>query len=189
MQPEFRLEKRCVTGSRRRSSHRSCCCGEQLLHRLNSQEDRRKATDRARDITGVWRRRLEQEEDIERFRDLAEAMPPIGWLLGAYASLEPETREEAGAGVLFSFMSGMIHAVVTSELAKGMDSELSRYRTPYRRGSSPVAELWWNSLILSTSPSCNGARADRRHDSIYSYVARSWWNDDADRGSRRDGAC
>lgn len=48
-------------------------------------------------------------------------------------------------------MSGMIHAVVTSEL-EGMDSELSRYRTPYRRGSSPVAELWWNSLISMFRP-------------------------------------
>ncbi|WP_062837312.1 DEAD/DEAH box helicase [Paenibacillus amylolyticus] len=103
-------------------------------------------------LTGVWRPRLEQEEDIERFRDLAEAMPPIGLAApGAYASLEPETREEAGAAVLFSFMSGMIHAVVTSEL-EGMDSELSRYRTPYRRGSSPVAELWWNSLISMFRP-------------------------------------
>ena len=74
---------------------------------------------------------LLQEEDIERFRNLAEAMPPIGLSApGAYASLEPESREEAGATVLFSFMSGMVHAVVTGEL-EGMDSELSRYRTPF----------------------------------------------------------
>ncbi|MCG7386259.1 DEAD/DEAH box helicase [Paenibacillus sp. ACRRY] len=103
-------------------------------------------------LTGVWRPRLSQEADVERFRELAEAMPPIGLSApGAYASSEPESREEAGAAVLFSFMSGMIHAVVTGEL-EGMDSDLSRYRTPFRRGSSPVAELWWNSLISMFRP-------------------------------------
>ncbi|WP_440115936.1 DEAD/DEAH box helicase [Paenibacillus sp. QZ-Y1] len=103
-------------------------------------------------LTGVWRPRLLQEADIERFRELAEAMPPIGLSApGAYAASEPESREEAGATVLFSFMSGMVHAVVTGEL-EGMDSELSRYRTPFRRGSSPIAELWWNSLISMFRP-------------------------------------
>ncbi|MFK0525538.1 DEAD/DEAH box helicase [Paenibacillus illinoisensis] len=103
-------------------------------------------------LTGVWRPRLSQEADVERFRELAEAMPPIGLSApGAYASSEPESREEAGAAVLFSFMSGMIHAVVTGEL-EGMDSDLSRYRTPFRRGSSPPAELWWNSLISMFRP-------------------------------------
>ncbi|MGG4131855.1 DEAD/DEAH box helicase [Paenibacillus illinoisensis] len=103
-------------------------------------------------LTGVWRPRLSQEADVERFRELAEAMPPIGLSApGAYASSEPESREEAGAAVLFSFMSGMIHAVVTGEL-EGMDSDLSRYRTPFRRGSSPAAELWWNSLISMFRP-------------------------------------
>ncbi|PAD28757.1 DEAD/DEAH box helicase [Paenibacillus sp. 7523-1] len=103
-------------------------------------------------LTGVWRPRLSQEADVERFRELAEAMPPIGLSApGAYASSEPESREEAGAAVLFSFMSGMIHAVVTGEL-EGMDSELSRYRTQFRRGSSPAAELWWNSLISMFRP-------------------------------------
>lgn len=103
-------------------------------------------------LTGVWRPRLTQEADVERFRELAEAMPPIGLSApGAYASSEPESREEAGAAVLFSFMSGMIHAVVTGEL-EGMDSDLSRYRTPFRRGSSPAAELWWNSLISMFRP-------------------------------------
>ncbi|WP_433922450.1 DEAD/DEAH box helicase [Paenibacillus taichungensis] len=103
-------------------------------------------------LTGVWRPRLLQEADVERFRELAESMPPIGLSApGAYASSEPESREEAGAAVLFSFMSGMIHAVVTGEM-ESMDSELSRYRTPFRRGSSPVAELWWNSLISMFRP-------------------------------------
>ncbi|WP_390586128.1 DEAD/DEAH box helicase [Paenibacillus illinoisensis] len=103
-------------------------------------------------LTGVWRPRLSQEADVERFRELAEAMPPIGLSApGAYASSEPESREEAGAAVLFSFMSGMIHAVVTGEL-EGMDSDLSRYRTPFRRGASPAAELWWNSLISMFRP-------------------------------------
>ncbi|MFS0873242.1 DEAD/DEAH box helicase [Paenibacillus xylanilyticus] len=103
-------------------------------------------------LTGTWRPRLSQEDDVERFRELAEAMPPIGLSApGAYASFEPESREEAGAAVLFSFMSGMIHAVVTGEL-ESMDSDLSRYRTQFRRGSSPVAELWWNSLISMFRP-------------------------------------
>ena len=79
-------------------------------------------------------------------------MPPIALSApGAYASTEPETREEAAGTVLFSFMSGIIHAVVTNEL-EGMDSELSRYRTSFRRGSSPVSELWWNSLISIFRP-------------------------------------
>jgi superfamily II DNA or RNA helicase len=103
-------------------------------------------------LTGVWRPRLLQEADMDRFRELAESMPPIGLSApAAYASSEPESREEAGAAVLFSFMSGMVHAVVTGEM-EGMDSELSRYRTPFRRGSSPVAELWWNSLISMFRP-------------------------------------
>lgn len=103
-------------------------------------------------LAGVWRPRLHLEEDQERFRSLAESMPPIALSApGAYASMEPETREEAAGAVLFSFMSGIIHAVVTSEL-EGMDSELSRYRTSFRRGSSPVSELWWNSLISMFRP-------------------------------------
>ncbi|MDQ0173520.1 DEAD/DEAH box helicase [Paenibacillus tundrae] len=103
-------------------------------------------------LTGVWRPRLLHEADVERFRELAEAMPPIGLSApGAYASSEPESREEAGATVLFSFMSGMVHAVVTGEL-ESMDSEMSRYRTQFRRGSSPVSELWWNSLISMFRP-------------------------------------
>ncbi|MGQ8873859.1 DEAD/DEAH box helicase [Paenibacillus sp. TSA_86.1] len=103
-------------------------------------------------LTGVWRPRLQLEEDQERFRSLAESMPPIALSApGAYASMEPETREGAAGAVLFSFMSGIIHAVVTSEL-EGMDSELSRYRTSFRRGSSPVSELWWNSLISMFRP-------------------------------------
>ncbi|MBB6023535.1 hypothetical protein HNR77_004636 [Paenibacillus sp. JGP012] len=103
-------------------------------------------------LTGVWRPRLQLEEDQERFRSLAESMPPIALSApGAYASTEPETREEAAGAVLFSFMSGIIHAVVTSEL-EGMDSALSRYRTSFRRGSSPVSELWWNSLISMFRP-------------------------------------
>ena len=103
-------------------------------------------------LTGVWRPRLQLEEDQERFRSLAESMPPIALSAPvAYAFMEPETREEAAGAVLFSFMSGIIHAVVTSEL-EGMDSELSRYRTSFRRGSSPVSELWWNSLISMFRP-------------------------------------
>ncbi|WP_145333908.1 DEAD/DEAH box helicase [Paenibacillus xylanexedens] len=103
-------------------------------------------------LSGVWRPRLQLEEDRERFKSLAESMPPIALSApGAYASTEPETREEAAGTVLFSFMSGIIHAVVTNEL-ESMDSELSRYRTSFRRGSSPVSELWWNSLISIFRP-------------------------------------
>ncbi|MEN1990185.1 DEAD/DEAH box helicase [Paenibacillus hubeiensis] len=103
-------------------------------------------------LTGIWRPRLVQKADAERFRELAEAMPPIGLSApGVYASMEPETRQEAAAAVLYSFMSGMINAFVTKEL-EGMDSEMSRYRTPFRRGISPVSELWWNSLISMFRP-------------------------------------
>ncbi|EHS59364.1 DEAD/DEAH box helicase, partial [Paenibacillus sp. Aloe-11] len=58
-------------------------------------------------------------------------------------------REDAAGIVLYSFLRAVIHAETTAVLAAS-ERELGRYRAEYRRGGSPLAELWWNSLLTGS---------------------------------------
>ncbi|AUS24775.1 DEAD/DEAH box helicase [Paenibacillus polymyxa] len=108
---------------------------------------RRRGPDAA---VGVWIPRLREEEDIRRFHELAAAMPAVCMAAPAvFAGKEPETREDAAGMVLYSFLCAVVHAETTAVLAAS-DRELGRYRADYRRGGSPLAELWWNSLLTGS---------------------------------------
>ncbi|AIQ10974.1 DEAD/DEAH box helicase [Paenibacillus durus] len=62
---------------------------------------------------------------------------------------EPASREEAGAAVLYSFLQAVISAEVKGVVA-GMEQELLPFKANYRRGRSPLTELWWNSLLTGS---------------------------------------
>ncbi|MGG1878731.1 DEAD/DEAH box helicase [Paenibacillus cisolokensis] len=97
-------------------------------------------------IRAVWRPQLDGE-DRERFLQLAANMPPI--CLGApaaFAGHEPASREEAGAIVLHSFLSAIIDSE-SRQSVQELESKLSAHLAAYRRGQSPLVELWWNSLL------------------------------------------
>lgn len=101
-------------------------------------------------VKGAWHPRLTEKEDVERFTILAESIPPIALTATVvYADKEAESVKEAGGAVLYSFLSQMIHAAVSSEIA-AVESSLSKYRVNYRRGYSPLSELWWNSLLTGS---------------------------------------
>ncbi|MFI2856029.1 DEAD/DEAH box helicase [Paenibacillus sp. JSM ZJ436] len=97
-------------------------------------------------LKAVWKPQLTGKA-ADVFLKLAASMPPIGY--GAPAALagsEPASREEAGATVLYSFLSALLDAE-GREAVRTAGSRLSRYLRDYRRGRSPLSELWWNSLL------------------------------------------
>lgn len=97
-------------------------------------------------VTGSWKPKLREPQDIERFLQLAASMPPVALGVPALLPGEPLTKQAAAAAVLHSFLSAMIHSRV-QEVVRGQESRLSRYQADYRRGASPLTELWWNSLL------------------------------------------
>ncbi|WP_094095165.1 DEAD/DEAH box helicase [Paenibacillus physcomitrellae] len=103
-------------------------------------------------IRAVWCPLLEQPEDEERFRLLAAAMPPIG-LAQIRPSAEEETQsiEQRQLTVLHSFMTALIDVKV-QETVQELGRELRNVRANYRRGTSPLSELWWNNLTGSGYP-------------------------------------
>ena len=68
------------------------------------------------------------------------------WTASALAGFDPSTREEAGAIVLYSFLCGVIDSQVRAAVRESEDKARA-YLANYRRGQSPLAELWWNSLL------------------------------------------
>ncbi|MBE9917368.1 DEAD/DEAH box helicase [Paenibacillus donghaensis] len=100
-------------------------------------------------LTGSWKPKLREPQDIERFLQLAAAMPPVALGVPAFFGNEPMTKQEAGVAVLHSFLSAMIHARVM-EVVRAQEGKLSRYQADYRRGTSPLEELWWNSLLTAS---------------------------------------
>ncbi|SEU29793.1 DEAD/DEAH box helicase [Paenibacillus sp. NFR01] len=97
----------------------------------------------------IWSPLLRGDADKERFLQLAAAMPVLA--LGSFAPEDGEagSREEAGAYVLYSFL----RAIITAELKRTVaehESELGRYKAEYRRGRSPLTELWWNGLLTGS---------------------------------------
>lgn len=100
-------------------------------------------------IKAVWKPQL-SAEDTARFLQLAAAIPPIA--IGTPAALagsDPATREEAGAIVLYSFLCAVIDSQAR-EVVRETEGKLQAYLANYRRGHSPLAELWWNSLLTAS---------------------------------------
>lgn len=99
--------------------------------------------------SACWSPAFRQEADKEFFLQMAASMPVLA--LGTHVAEEGDlsSREEAGAYVLYSFLQ----AVMTAEIKKivaGIESELGPYKANYRRGHSPLTELWWNSLLTGS---------------------------------------
>lgn len=96
-----------------------------------------------------WSPAFRQEADREFFLQMAASMPVLA--LGTHVAEEGDlsSREEAGAYVLYSFLQ----AVMTAEIKKivaGIESDLGPYKANYRRGYSPLTDLWWNSLLTGS---------------------------------------
>lgn len=101
-------------------------------------------------VRAVWCPLLEDEADEQRFRLLAAALPPIGLAqLKVTAEEEMLPLEQRQIGVVHSFLTALIDAKI-QETAAGLGRELSRFRANYKRGRSPLAELWWNQLTGGT---------------------------------------
>ncbi|KAA8997234.1 DEAD/DEAH box helicase [Paenibacillus spiritus] len=96
-----------------------------------------------------WIPVLRTGEQREAFLQLAASMPAIGLGTDAAPGEGTFVREEAAASVLYSFLQAVIQSEVKRVVA-GMEGQLAPYRADYRRGRSPLAELWWNSLLTGS---------------------------------------
>ncbi|MFF2909457.1 DEAD/DEAH box helicase [Paenibacillus sp. NPDC057934] len=96
-----------------------------------------------------WSPVFRQPEDREYFLQLAASMPVLALGTHTAEASEVTSREDAGAYVLYSFLQ----AIMTAEIKRvitGMEGELSPFKANYRRGTSPLTELWWNSLLTGS---------------------------------------
>ena len=99
-------------------------------------------------IRSAWLPYVVSEQDVHRFFELAEAMPAIAFTpIGTYDETKISSLEEASTQILYSFLSGIVHSFVTTEI-EHIKSKLKNYYAHYRRGHSPISELWWNSLMM-----------------------------------------
>ncbi|WP_334074754.1 MULTISPECIES: DEAD/DEAH box helicase [Paenibacillus] len=101
----------------------------------------------------VWGPLLDREEDAGRFRRLAESMPP----LGLAAMQQPAEAAESGtiAGRQMALLHSFLTAMVDHEVRKAVQDlgrKLNPSRADYRRGASPISELWWNGLLTAGTP-------------------------------------
>ncbi|MFC3750162.1 DEAD/DEAH box helicase [Paenibacillus sp. GCM10012306] len=96
-----------------------------------------------------WSPAFRKPEDREYFLQLAASMPVLALGTHTAEASEITSREDAGAYVLYSFLQ----AIMTTEIKRiiaGMEGELSPFKANYRRGTSPLTELWWNSLLTGS---------------------------------------
>lgn len=95
-------------------------------------------------VTARWKPKLKDKHEAEVFLQLAASMPPLAFGVPAFGG--SETKEEAGAAVLHSFLSAIIHIEI-KDVVQGLETKLTRYMANYRRGHSPLSELWWDGLL------------------------------------------
>ncbi|MEC0091536.1 DEAD/DEAH box helicase [Paenibacillus macquariensis] len=95
-------------------------------------------------VTSRWKPKLRDKHEAEIFLQLAASMPPLAFGVPAFGGFE--TKEEAGAAVLHSFLSAVIHTEI-KDVIQGLEAKLSKYMANYRRGYSPLSELWWDGLL------------------------------------------
>ncbi|MEK5252322.1 DEAD/DEAH box helicase [Paenibacillus sp. FSL F4-0125] len=99
--------------------------------------------------TVCWSPAFRKQEDKEIFLQLAASMPVLALGTHIAEAGDLSSREEAGAYVLYSFMQAVMTAEIKRVIA-GIESELTPYKANYRRGYSPLTELWWNSLLTGS---------------------------------------
>lgn len=103
-------------------------------------------------LDSVWKPLLSDGADMETFRQLAGAMPPI--CLAAVHSLpgiEEGSITNRQIALLYSFLTSMINAE-TRKAISDLGRKLNPSRADYRRGSSPLTELWWNGVLTGGKP-------------------------------------
>jgi len=93
-----------------------------------------------------WLPAFRKQEYEEIFLQLAASMPVLALSSPPAEASDRATREEAGAHVLYSFLQAVMNAEIKSVISR-IESELAPYKANYRRGYSPLTELWWNSLL------------------------------------------
>jgi SNF2 family DNA or RNA helicase len=89
---------------------------------------------------------FENQHDEELFRSLAVAMPPIGLAASHHLKIQDDSIEMMQMAVLHSFLSKMIDFKVRQSISR-LGPKLKRSKADYRRGQSPIHELWWNHLL------------------------------------------
>lgn len=94
-----------------------------------------------------WAPELSDPGDEERFRQLAGSMPPICLSAVQFGGgQEEEDIVSRQLFVLFSFISAILDHEIRKVIS-GLGRKLNASRADYRRGTSPLAELWWNGLL------------------------------------------
>ncbi|MFF2019108.1 DEAD/DEAH box helicase [Paenibacillus sp. NPDC058177] len=96
-----------------------------------------------------WSPVFRKPEDREYFLQLAASMPVLALGTHTAEASEVTSREDAGAYVLYSFLQAIMTAEIKRVIA-GMEGELSPFKANYRRGTSPLTELWWDSLLTGS---------------------------------------
>lgn len=96
----------------------------------------------------LWAPRLSDAEDEERFRLLAGSMPPICLAAVQLGGQEEEDIESRQLSILYSFLSAIMDHEIRKAVS-GLGRKLNASRADYRRGTSPLAELWWNGLLAA----------------------------------------
>ncbi|MCL6603344.1 MAG: DEAD/DEAH box helicase [Paenibacillus sp.] len=96
-----------------------------------------------------WIPAFRSQEHKQIFLQLAASMPVLALGSPSAEASDLSTREEAGAHVLYSFLQAVMSTEVKGVISR-IESELSPYKANYRRGYSPLTELWWNSLLTGS---------------------------------------
>lgn len=101
-------------------------------------------------LHGTWKPLL-QGEDREMFAKLADAIPMIGLsALSLFPASEPDRPAQARADVLHSFLVAVMDAEIRRMFRDAGYGKFRAYMAAYRRGTSPQAHLWWNSMFDAT---------------------------------------
>ncbi|WP_410770921.1 DEAD/DEAH box helicase [Fontibacillus sp. BL9] len=112
-------------------------------------------------IGAVWGPLLDEPNDEERFRQLAASMPPLALAaVQPLAGLDNGSLGDRSLSLLHSFLTAMIDFEVRKAVGE-LGRKLNPVRADYRRGYSPLSELWWNSLLnAGTPPEIQGSTAE-----------------------------
>lgn len=103
-------------------------------------------------VRSAWGPLLEEEQDKEKFRMLAGAMPPICLAAVQHgAGQEEGTPPQRQVGILYSFLTAVIDVQVRAAVSD-LGRKLNKARADYHRGYSPLSELWWNSVLTAGQP-------------------------------------
>lgn len=98
-------------------------------------------------LKSYWGPYLANEQDEEIFHNLAAAMPPIGLAASHHMRIQEDSIEMMQRVVLHSFLSTMMDFKVRQAITE-IPRQLKRSKADYRRGYSPIHELWWNHLLM-----------------------------------------